>query len=67
MLKYPVQLMTTPNQDILFTNIPPGAKSEFESYMRSFGLAHGDRLAVGEIGEAADAHFAARLGGRVFT
>ena len=43
MLKYPVQLMMTPNQDILFTNIPPGAKSEFESYMRSFGygMRHG--------------------------
>ena len=37
MLKYPVQIMTTPNQDILFTNIPPGAKSEFEPYLKSFG------------------------------
>ena len=43
MLKYPVQLMMTPNQDILFTNIPPGAKSEFEPYLKSFGygMRHG--------------------------
>ncbi len=43
MLKYPVQLMTTPNQDILFTNIPPDAKAEFEPYLKSFGysMRHG--------------------------
>lgn len=43
MQKYPVQLMTTPNQDILFTNIPPDAKSELEPYLRSFGygMRHG--------------------------
>jgi len=45
MHKYPVQLMTTPNQDILFTNIPPGVESEFEPYLRSFGygMRHGRR------------------------
>jgi sulfite reductase (NADPH) hemoprotein beta-component len=43
MQKYPVQLMTTPNQDILFTNIPPDGKPEFEPYLRSFGygMRHG--------------------------
>ena len=43
MQKYPVELMTTPNQDILFTNIPPDAKSEFEPYLKSFGygMRHG--------------------------
>lgn len=41
--RYPLELMTTPNQDILFTNIPPDARSEFEPYLRSFGygMRHG--------------------------
>jgi sulfite reductase (NADPH) hemoprotein beta-component len=43
MQKFPVQLMTTPNQDILFTNLPPEARSEFEAYVKSFryGMRHG--------------------------
>ncbi len=32
-----VQLMTTPNQDLLFVNIPPELKQEFESDLRSYG------------------------------
>ncbi len=32
-----VELMTTPNQDLLFTNIPPAAREEFEADLRSFG------------------------------
>ncbi len=43
MQKFPVQLMTTPNQDILLTNLPPEARSEFEAYVKSFryGMRHG--------------------------
>ncbi|MGH7405671.1 MAG: nitrite/sulfite reductase, partial [Candidatus Methylomirabilales bacterium] len=43
MQKFPVQLMTTPNQDILFTNLPPEARLEFEAYLKSFryGMRHG--------------------------
>ncbi|MGH7381269.1 MAG: nitrite/sulfite reductase [Candidatus Methylomirabilales bacterium] len=43
MQKFPVQLMTTPNQDILFTNLPPEARSECEAYLKSFryGMRHG--------------------------
>jgi sulfite reductase (NADPH) hemoprotein beta-component len=32
-----VELMTTPNQDILFTNIPVEAKATFEDDLRSYG------------------------------
>ncbi|MCA9406425.1 MAG: nitrite/sulfite reductase [Candidatus Omnitrophica bacterium] len=39
--KYPVELMVTPNQDILFTNIPEDAKSDFEADLASYG--HGKR------------------------
>ena len=43
MQKFPVQLMTTPNQDILFTDLPPEARSEFDAYVKSFryGMRHG--------------------------
>ena len=34
---YPVYLFTTPNQDLLFTNIPENDKERFEKDMRSFG------------------------------
>jgi len=37
MQNYRIELMTTPNQDIIFTNIPTGAKEQFEADMRSFG------------------------------
>ena len=39
--KYPVELMITPNQDLLFTNIPVAAKNEFENFLKSFG--YGER------------------------
>ena len=34
---YPIAMMTTPNQDLLFTNIPPDAKERFEQDMADFG------------------------------
>jgi len=34
---YPVYLFTTPNQDLLFTNIPENDKERFEKDMKSFG------------------------------
>lgn len=37
MKKYPIELMTTPNQDILFTNIPPATKNQFESDLIKYG------------------------------
>lgn len=39
--KYPVQTMITPNQDLLFMNIPENLKAEFEADLKSFG--HGSR------------------------
>ena len=35
--KYPIELMITPNQDILFTNIPEAMKNDFEKDLKSFG------------------------------
>jgi len=32
-----VELMITPNQDLLFTNIPPDAKASFEADLKQFG------------------------------
>jgi len=32
-----IELMITPNQDLLFTNVQPAAKEEFEADLRSFG------------------------------
>lgn len=37
MNKYPVELMITPNQDALFTNIPEAMKNDFENDLKSFG------------------------------
>ncbi len=34
---YPVELMITPNQDVLFTNIPRNVSKEFESTLKSYG------------------------------
>ena len=39
--KYPVELMVTPNQDILFTNLPEAVKDEFENDLKSYG--YGER------------------------
>ena len=36
MNKYPIELMVTPNQDILLTNIPPAAQKEFEGDLQKF-------------------------------
>jgi sulfite reductase (NADPH) hemoprotein beta-component len=38
MEKYPIELMVTPNQDILFTNIPVEAKAEFQKDLESYGF-----------------------------
>jgi len=38
MNKYPVELMITPNQDALFTNIPVAAKNEFENDLAQHGF-----------------------------
>ncbi len=37
MLKYPIEMMITPNQDVLFTNIPEAAKGDFEADLKKFG------------------------------
>ncbi|MBI5415900.1 MAG: nitrite/sulfite reductase [Candidatus Omnitrophica bacterium] len=37
MNKYPVEFMTTPNQDILFTNIPKASMKDFEAELKSYG------------------------------
>lgn len=37
MNSYDLDLMVTPNQDLLFTNIPVNAKEEFENKMKSYG------------------------------
>lgn len=37
MNKYPIELMITPNQDALLTNIPIAAKTDFESDIKKFG------------------------------
>ena len=34
---YPAKLMVTPNQDLLFTDIPGDSKTQFEADMRRFG------------------------------
>lgn len=35
--KFPIELMITPNQDLLFTNIPLSSQKEFEASLLSFG------------------------------
>ncbi len=35
--KYPAQLMVTPNQDLLFQNIPDGQKEKFEADLKTYG------------------------------
>jgi len=37
MLKYPVELMVTTNQDLVFTNIPENKKDAFEKELESYG------------------------------
>ena len=37
MEKYPIELMITPNQDILFTNIPPVNKDAFKADLKKYG------------------------------
>ncbi|MGE0269252.1 MAG: nitrite/sulfite reductase [Candidatus Omnitrophota bacterium] len=37
MEKFDVELSLTPNQDLIFSNIPEKQKSEFEDYLKSFG------------------------------
>jgi len=34
---FPIKLMVTPNQDILFINIPPDAKEDFQKTMEKYG------------------------------
>ncbi len=41
MNKYPVEFMITPNQDVLFTNIPKTSMKEFEAELKKYG--HGTR------------------------
>lgn len=35
--KYEIEMMVTPNQDILFMNIPKAAKDEFENDLKNYG------------------------------
>ena len=35
--KYPVEFMITPNQDVLFTNIPKNSMKDFEAAVKSYG------------------------------
>jgi sulfite reductase (NADPH) hemoprotein beta-component len=37
MLRYPTRLLITPNQDLLFTDIPDECKNDFESDLKSYG------------------------------
>ena len=37
MKKYDIELMVTPNQDLLFINIPKESKEEFEADLKSYG------------------------------
>ena len=37
MNKYPVEMLITPNQDALFTNIPEAMKNDFENDLKNFG------------------------------
>ncbi len=36
MNKYPIELMVTPNQDLLFTNIPVESKKDFEANLKKY-------------------------------
>ncbi|MCB9771754.1 MAG: nitrite/sulfite reductase [Candidatus Omnitrophica bacterium] len=36
MNKYPIELMITPNQDLLFTNIPVASREEFEADLKKY-------------------------------
>lgn len=38
MKKYPVQLMVTPNQDVLFINVPEQMKADFEADLKKYGF-----------------------------
>ncbi|MFA5060014.1 MAG: nitrite/sulfite reductase [Candidatus Omnitrophota bacterium] len=38
MNKYPIELMITPNQDVLFVNIPEKSKADFENDLASYGF-----------------------------
>lgn len=38
MKKYPVQLMVTPNQDVLFINVPEQMKAEIETDLKKYGF-----------------------------
>jgi len=38
MNKYPVEVLITPNQDALFTNIPENAKKDFETDLQRYGF-----------------------------
>ncbi len=37
---YPIELFTTPNQDLLFTNIPEEEKARFEADLKKFGYGY---------------------------
>ncbi len=40
--QYPVDLMITPNQDLLFTNLPASAKNAFEDELKTYGYGQRD-------------------------
>lgn len=37
MKKFPTELLITPNQDLIFANIPENAKAEFEAHLTKYG------------------------------
>jgi sulfite reductase (NADPH) hemoprotein beta-component len=44
MKSFPIQVSITPNQDLLFSDIPPGAREDFEGQMRGFGYGTRDGI-----------------------
>ncbi|MGA2666065.1 MAG: nitrite/sulfite reductase [Nitrososphaerales archaeon] len=46
---YETELLVTPNQDLVFTNIPEERKQEFEAEMARFGFGHRDGRAYSNL------------------
>ncbi|MCR4336401.1 MAG: nitrite/sulfite reductase, partial [Candidatus Omnitrophica bacterium] len=47
--KYPTELMITPNQDLLFTNIPESSKTQFENDLKSYGYGQRNGRAYSQL------------------
>jgi len=49
MNKYPVEIMLTPNQDVLFTNVPADQKAAFEADLRKYGYGQRNGKAYSQL------------------